>query len=131
MNKACDQYCPLVCDSISYLVSDNNYMNNDDLTSIVVFYQSLQYTLITQHPKTETFDFISSVGGILGLFIGISFVSLFEIGEVFIEIDFILFNRFKKYKKDDSEPMPPENLDDNEIQITTLSSTNKEQVNEQ
>jgi len=98
LNEECHQYCPLECDSVSYLVTSNDYINYDNFTSFVVYYQGLQYTLITQQPKMELFDIISSVGGILGLFIGISFVNLFEISEILIEIALIFINRFKSAK---------------------------------
>ena len=58
---------------------------------LYVYYKDLKYTLIKQEPKTETFDFISNIGGILGLFLGISFLSLIEALEIFIEIIYILF----------------------------------------
>jgi septal ring factor EnvC (AmiA/AmiB activator) len=45
--------------------------------------------LYSEIPKTEIFDFISNIGGILGLFIGCSFVTLFELAELVIEIGFI------------------------------------------
>ena len=44
------------------------------------------------------FDLISSIGGLCGLFIGVSFVSLFEIGELFIEAIFILCMKDSKLK---------------------------------
>ena len=50
-------------------------------------------------PKTETFSFISEMGGILGLFVGCSFVSFFELAELFIEIYFILFSNKNKQNK--------------------------------
>jgi hypothetical protein len=39
----------------------------------------------------KTSDFISNIGGVFGLFVGASFVSLFEIAEILIEMAFILF----------------------------------------
>ncbi len=50
-------------------------------------------------PKTKIFDFISNIGGILGLFIGSSFVTLFEIGELLIEISFILTKKNEIIKR--------------------------------
>jgi hypothetical protein len=56
---------------------------------LFVYYRKLEYTLISQEPKTETFDFISNIGGILGLFLGVSFLSFIEIFEIVLEIFFI------------------------------------------
>ncbi len=112
----CSKFCPLECDSIIYTItsdmeaitgkgniSDNvrnyypyfkNYNTYEDINKnyvgIRVFYKDLKYTLISQEPKTETFNFVSNIGGILGLFLGLSFLSFVEIIEIFFEIFFIL-----------------------------------------
>jgi hypothetical protein len=54
------------------------------------YFESLRYTLISQIPKEKGFDFLSNIGGILGLFVGVSFVTLFEISELIIEFLFIV-----------------------------------------
>jgi hypothetical protein len=64
---------------------------NKNLIIIYVYYKELKYTLISQQPKTEIFDLISKIGGILGLFMGISFMSLIEILEILFEIMSIIF----------------------------------------
>jgi len=46
----------------------------------------MKYTAVSQHPKMEAFDLISSIGGILGFYTGMSFLSFFEIVEVLTEI---------------------------------------------
>jgi len=91
--EKCKEYCPLECDSVSYSLAIG--LNNENLgsSSFTISYAELKYTLYSEIPKTEIFDFISNIGGILGLFIGCSFVTLFEIGELIIEILFILFER--------------------------------------
>jgi len=117
--NSCSQYCPLECDSMSYevnnyleLMPDNGsisnatkldlkYLNqfetyeqvNKHLVAVRVYYKNLKYTLISEEPKAELFNFISNIGGILGLFIGISFLSLIEIFEIIIEISIILFSK--------------------------------------
>jgi len=57
--------------------------------SINVYYEDLKYTLISQQPKIELFGLISNLGGILGLFIGFSFISLLEIIETIAELIYI------------------------------------------
>ena len=59
---------------------------NRNFAYITVYYKELKYALITQEPKTEIFNFISNIGGILGLFLGISFLSFIEILEMFLEV---------------------------------------------
>ena len=60
------------------------------MTIINIYYQSLKYTSIIQLPKTKPKQLVSNLGGYLGLFVGLSFVSLFEIVEIIFEIVFIL-----------------------------------------
>jgi hypothetical protein len=48
--------------------------------------------LISQQPKIELFGLISNLGGILGLFIGFSFISLLEIIEVLAELIYVYFD---------------------------------------
>jgi hypothetical protein len=116
-SEKCNQYCPLQCDLISYSITphtrpilaegkiNENMMipfqfNLSNLTSyeeakkhyvqLNVYYKELEYTHISQEAKTETFNFISNIGGILGLFLGISFLSFIEIFEILIEC-FLIF----------------------------------------
>ena len=58
-----------------------------------VFYKSLQYTSITEIPKTQRIDLVANIGGLLGLFIGVSFLSFGELIEIFFEVIFVLFER--------------------------------------
>ena len=44
-------------------------------------------------PKIDTSDLIANIGGNLGLFIGISFLSFAEIFEVLIEIILIILQK--------------------------------------
>jgi len=98
IGSKCVKECPEECDSISYDMFHSfskleNNKNIDDLNDCIystIFYEKLSYTLIDQIPKTNALDLISNIGGNLGLFIGVSFLSFAEIIELFIEILFIL-----------------------------------------
>ena len=100
--EKCFKYCPLECDSMSfsYSISAFNRPNwiRSDQTSVYVYYKTLKYTSITQKAKMKWEQLISNLGGYLGLFVGISFVSLFEITEIIVEIFFILSERIYKKK---------------------------------
>ena len=117
--KYCAPDCPKECESIAYSMSlshsdfpsysfykellesqvlKKHFPNGTDyltlknsIASINVYYQDLSYTKITELEKMTTISFISSIGGILGLCLGISFLSLFELIDIFIRIvcDFI------------------------------------------
>ena len=56
----------------------------------MVFHRSLKYISISQQAKTKPEQLVSNLGGYLGLFVGLSFISLFEIIEIIIEVAFIL-----------------------------------------
>jgi len=107
----CTDYCPLECDSFRYEINQItkpllatgkcsgclktyglNFETYENLTksffSLAVYYKDLKYTLITQQPRMDLFDLISSIAGILGLFIGFSFITCLEIFEVIFEVIF-------------------------------------------
>jgi hypothetical protein len=110
--EKCSKYCPLECNSMSYRINNyfelfpssgnissiskeyygllNNFNTyeevNKHLTVLYVYFNDLKYTFISEEPKTELFNVISNIGGILGLFLGISFLSFVELFEILFEI---------------------------------------------
>jgi len=102
-------YCPLECESLTYDLSLNSQSvighGNVSLYNIIntfedtyktfyplrFYYGDLKYTLIKQQPKIELFGLISNIGGLLGLFLGFSFISLLELFEVVAELVCIKF----------------------------------------
>lgn len=129
INDVCVPVCPLECDSISYETSTSfskfpkqlyanelkthpkikskfppgHQITYDDLSKSMiafnVFYNDLRYTKISQIPKTVMVDLISDMGGILGLFIGISFLSFGELVEMILEVIFILCKDRHRHKR--------------------------------
>ena len=118
----CKKDCPLECESVKYdlqvtsliFPSEQMYnsmnrseyllkesereitfgMSSDVYLYLNVFYPYLEYTLLIESPKTLPVDLFASIGGSLGLFIGLSIFSFFEILEVFFLAFYIVF--FKK-----------------------------------
>lgn len=114
INEMCSSLCPAECDSITYSISTSfsgyplkSYAESQILTSPVikqrflnqtyeqikssvlsvnVYYDQLGYTVTSQQAKTNLFDVISNIGGLLGLFIGISFLSFIEIIEAIYQV---------------------------------------------
>ena len=104
-------YCPLECNSFTYEINLNvqpliaqgkiikaNYpgfqtWENMSKTyyQINVYYENLQYTLISQQPKIELFGLISNVGGIFSLFLDLSFFSFLEFFDFLIELIYLIF----------------------------------------
>jgi len=102
-NKICEKQCPMECDSISYsLTIQGNYLFLDGLSHVYIYFPDFYYTSITEQPKTTFDQLISNIGGLLGLFIGGSLMSFFEIFELLISILVIMFKSSKKKVK----PLP-------------------------
>ena len=86
----CDQECPLECTLITYS-ADLSYNDRKDLPqSIRVQFADISYFETSQTPQMTGFNLMNEIGGALGLFIGISFMSLLELLEFLSEI-FLVF----------------------------------------
>ena len=93
ITNMCDSYCPLECDSLTYTTESSALWYPEFDTHLLrfkVYLRSLQYTSIVQEEKTPIINLISNIGGILGLFIGVGFINLFEIIELSAEVFVIL-----------------------------------------
>ena len=58
------------------------------VVKVNIFYESMSYELSSESPKMDIVSLLASIGGNLGLFLGVSVFSLCEIIEVVIEIYF-------------------------------------------
>ncbi len=65
--------------------------------NVYVYYESLSYTESSETPQMNVIQLLASIGGHLGLFLGVSVFSLAELVEVFIEI-FYFFKKWHDYK---------------------------------
>ena len=115
----CSQSCPLECDFVEYNIMTskskfpNKYYKNllaknvkinssgisfDDIDNAVmrinVFYETMTFTTVQEYPSIDFGTFLSNLGGTLGLYIGISFLSIVEL----IELIFLLIETCFKYK---------------------------------
>jgi len=125
ISRNCVQCCPLECFSINYQITTSftnypiyNYASNSLMTnpiitskfqnetltydlikesvlSLNVYYDKLAYTQISKDAKLESVDLASNIGGLLGLFLGMSFLSFAEFIEMIIEVLIIILKRSK------------------------------------
>ena len=58
----------------------------ENILTIYINYDALKSTVIEEAKQMEFVDFIAGIGGTLGLFLGVSVLSLFEVVEVLLEI---------------------------------------------
>lgn len=121
IHEKCEPFCPLECDSVRYDLATTfrNYPTDTyaqklmiypvlkskfdraedytvenvkkSLVSLNIFYGTIEYVEIDESAKMSLFDLVSNVGGILGLFLGLSFLSLAELIEIIVELMMILF----------------------------------------
>ena len=117
-DKECLDSCPTECEYVTYdtTISSSQYptktyktilsykINNSEIfnsakdelarTSILalnVFYRSDMFKTIKEKPSIEGEIFVSNIGGALGLFLGISVLSLVELFEILFEICLAFF----------------------------------------
>lgn len=64
-----------------------------NLLDISIFYSELGYRKFYEIEKMNIIDLVSNVGGTLGLFLGMSFLSFVEIIDIFLNILFSLMCR--------------------------------------
>ncbi|XP_069506265.1 acid-sensing ion channel 1-like [Ambystoma mexicanum] len=77
----------------------------DNVVKLVVYYQELNYELIEETPAMQLVDLISSIGGLVGLWIGVSVCTVAEFLELCLSI--ITFSvRQALYRENDSPPNP-------------------------
>lgn len=90
--------------------SDRNNVSYEKIKKsflqVNIFYNTLEYKSIIEIENVTLFDLISNIGGILGLFLGVSFLSFVELLEILIEILIMIYEcisqRLKKSRVSNS-----------------------------
>jgi hypothetical protein len=119
----CQTACPNECESIDYGISTYRtlyptlsyvknlytYLQNRNIsiryvdvekavTKVNIYYKSMEYTITIQKIQTSPEDLFSNIGGTVGLYIGISILSLVEVVELGFNLVLALLT-FLKSKK--------------------------------
>ncbi|ESN98359.1 hypothetical protein HELRODRAFT_177243 [Helobdella robusta] len=68
------------------MFQDNKY--KDNLLTVEIYFEEFNFQVLSESPSYEVAQFLSDIGGILGLYLGMSFMSVVEFVELFI--DFVL-----------------------------------------
>ncbi|CAF0751388.1 unnamed protein product [Brachionus calyciflorus] len=117
LNKVCLAKCPLECSSTEYIKSVSTYSLLDadlDEADITVFLEDYVVTEIEEAAVMDVAVLLSNIGGIAGLFLGVSFLSFIEILACLAEITIIFFRKGGKigdYQNSDSNSEKPEEDD--------------------
>ncbi len=100
-NTICEKKCPIACDSMSYSISTFINSVKADHALVYIYYEDFFYTSIIEQPKMTFDSLIGTIGGLLGLFLGASLISFYEIIDLVIStIHFSLqhSNKESQYK---------------------------------
>ncbi|ESO09376.1 hypothetical protein HELRODRAFT_168357 [Helobdella robusta] len=82
-------------------LNDSDYFIDSNYGRLVVYYSTLAYTQTSETPSYELKQFLSDIGGILGLYIGFSVLTFVEFIELIYDICLSMFTggcSRKKYK---------------------------------
>nr|XP_050039768.1 acid-sensing ion channel 1C-like [Dermacentor andersoni] len=103
--KKCD--CPLKCSQEIYKTSISrtgwaqrlqpgvrrDKLQNRALVKAVIYFESIIVEKITQVPELSDATTLSNVGGFMGMYLGLSFLVIFEILEIFVRWFIYLYRR--------------------------------------
>lgn len=59
--------------------------HNATASTVLQHFQELNYEAIKEAPATDVWDLLSDIGGTLGLYVGVSFLTFGEVVELLIE----------------------------------------------
>ncbi|XP_040200386.1 amiloride-sensitive sodium channel subunit gamma-like [Rana temporaria] len=76
----------------------------DNIVKLVVYYQQLNYELIEEVPSMQLVDLFSSIGGLVGLWIGVSVCTVAEFLELILNLVTFVIGRIPK--KEDAPENP-------------------------
>jgi hypothetical protein len=77
----------------------NDVTTSNKFVELNLYYDSLTYTTSTDSPSMDIVAFLANVGGTLGLFLGISLLSVCELIHVIIESGILVRHRLKNSQK--------------------------------
>ena len=115
ISLTCSAQCPLECNSTEYTFEmssqrvygngyihfikenpnlsadfDTTHINSETVSNkfvqLYAYYDSLTYTFSTDTPSMDIVSFLANIGGTLGLFLGLSLLSVCELIHVLVEI---------------------------------------------
>ena len=69
------------------------------MLSVCIYYSDFKYTIIKKEPKMTWIQLVSEIGGIMGFYIGTSFLSFLEIVDL---ITVVLRNYSKKIQPENN-----------------------------
>ncbi len=87
---ACKEICPIECNSFSFSISEYSFKLPNyvpaNYAELLIFYETFEYTIISQSPKITEDALWGTIGGLVGLFLGATFLSLGELLEFVLSV---------------------------------------------
>ncbi|CAH3139000.1 unnamed protein product [Pocillopora meandrina] len=77
-------------------INSNSSNLRSNVLKLNIFYEELNYETITEERSYELANFVSDLGGSLGLWIGMSVLSFAEVLELLLLIGYALFRKFRR-----------------------------------
>ncbi|XP_063301279.1 amiloride-sensitive sodium channel subunit gamma-like [Pelobates fuscus] len=94
----------------------------DNVVKVVVYYQQLNYELIEEVPSMQLVDLFSSIGGLVGLWIGVSVCTVAEFFELILNLLTFFIRQIPK--RDEESPTNPYTVPDPDPCSPGLQSDN-------
>ncbi|CAF0716894.1 unnamed protein product [Brachionus calyciflorus] len=111
IDTLCKPLCPLECYSLKYSKSvtfSKLYSSSQDSTVINIYFEDFSYTEIEENQVMTEVGLVSNIGGIAGLFLGVSFLSFVEIAAVCIEVSYYYLKKKFRLKRQKSDNIQQE-----------------------
>ena len=70
-----------------------------------IYFKDSTITVIEQQPMMMPFDLVSNIGGILGLFVGMSILSMCEVVQFVVELFVLMVSSQNRKKGNKTDPM--------------------------
>ncbi|XP_052255006.1 amiloride-sensitive sodium channel subunit beta-like [Dreissena polymorpha] len=87
------------CKNLRMLINDERALSNSFLR-LNIYYEDLNYEMIKEYPEIEWQQFLSDVGGAIGLWIGLSILSLCEVAQLLVELcNFVASKAAGEYRR--------------------------------
>ena len=105
VDKECAKMCPLECNTEQFdlLLTRNELRNISDYESnylsVILYFDLAGYLNYEESPSISVYNLISNIGGSIGLLLGMSLLSIFEVLEmVILSIYLIIKHKYKSFK---------------------------------
>ena len=102
LDAECAKFCPLECNTENYdvsLITKEFSSDNKNYIDLYINYNSLSYYNYDESPSISVYNLVSNIGGAIGLLLGMSLLSIFEILEMIVlSIILIVQHKYKSFK---------------------------------